>query len=508
VNDDPRILRILEKLARVRREKPSYFGSDAHRLELRATLREEDVAAFEANHGVRLPASYRSFLLRAGDGGAGPFCGIDPLGKWDAFASWIADDVPADWLVRPCPLAPTLPGDPAWGYVEVRGGWLAALGKTDETARDAYAGTMALGSQGCSYVTLLVTSGPYAGRVVYADADHVRPPYFVHNADFLDWYERWLDELLAGTLGVWFGFGMSGSEPTLVRTLFDASVAAGVRVEAGTSLLKLPTLAPESAAAFLRGLGDPLAWVRTSAVSAVVKHRLHDGIARLFEMLHDDDAEVRRSVARGLAELGCSGWGDAVRPLLHDPAPAVVSTVLLALHKADLIDRGDVMPLLRAESADTRRLALWAGPWTAADEPCLVPLLDDSSKYVRDGAVLALRRGGARGAASRLAEKLRVEVDVESLETLTHALGDLGDAATALEPIATLLRHPDDFVRLAAIEALGNLADPRAAPLLAPFLADRTTPSRRGPRSGRGHTKTFAELTAPAYERCRPKPLR
>jgi HEAT repeat protein len=495
MTDDPRVARIVEKLARARHQEKTCFGSEAHRFELRATLSEADVAAFEAWHGVRLPAAYRSFLLQAGDGGAGPFYGLYPLSGWDGFASCIADVVPADWLSRACPLAPTLPGEPSWGYV----------GKKGETVAEDYAGTMALGSQGCSYMTLLVTSGAYAGRVVYADVDHVRPPYFVHNADFLDWYERWLDDVLAGTVGVWFGFGMAGGEAALARTLFDADAPAGVRAEAGTSLLKLGTLAPETVTALLRGLDDCLASARRVAVSAVVKYQLRDGFGRLFELLRDEDADVRRWAAHGLAELGCAGWESALRPLLHDPAPAVVSTALLALQRANAIDRGELVPLLRAESAETRRLALWAGAWTDADEPHLLPLLDDSSKAVRRGAVLALRGGRARGAVPRLVAKLREETDVELLETLAYALSELGDGATVFEPLAGLLRHEDDFVRLAAIEALGKLADPRAAPLLAPFLADQTKPRRESTNSAVGHTKTFAELTASAYEKCRAK---
>jgi len=43
------------------------------------------------------------------------------------------------------------------------------------------------------------------GRVVYVDTGE-QPPYFVRNEDFLNWYERWLDETLAGKNLVWFGF--------------------------------------------------------------------------------------------------------------------------------------------------------------------------------------------------------------------------------------------------------------------------------------------------------------
>ena len=49
-------------------------------------------------------------------------------------------------------------------------------------------------------------SGPSRGRVVYVDANgsHSRP-YFVRDACFLAWYERWLDLFIAGTPMFWFG---------------------------------------------------------------------------------------------------------------------------------------------------------------------------------------------------------------------------------------------------------------------------------------------------------------
>ena len=60
----------------------------------------------------------------------------------------------------------------------------------------------------------LVVSGEYTGRVVYVDADG-QPPYMVRNTDFLEWYERWLDELLGGYDLHWFGFDLGATEEDL-----------------------------------------------------------------------------------------------------------------------------------------------------------------------------------------------------------------------------------------------------------------------------------------------------
>ncbi|MDT9700961.1 SMI1/KNR4 family protein [Streptomyces sp. P17] len=52
-----------------RRER---FGSDTHQYELAPVLSEAEIRAFEATHGIDLPAEYRSFVAQVGDGPAGP----------------------------------------------------------------------------------------------------------------------------------------------------------------------------------------------------------------------------------------------------------------------------------------------------------------------------------------------------------------------------------------------------------------------------------------------------
>jgi hypothetical protein len=61
-----------------------------------------------------------------------------------------------------------------------------------------YDGLLPLCEQGCSYMTALVLNGPYHGRVVNIDSEMCSQPLFLHEPNFLDYYERWLDEVIAG----------------------------------------------------------------------------------------------------------------------------------------------------------------------------------------------------------------------------------------------------------------------------------------------------------------------
>jgi hypothetical protein len=55
------------------------FGALQHRWKVEPVLSEDALAAFEAEHGVTLPAGYRAFVAHVGNGGAGPYYGLSPL---------------------------------------------------------------------------------------------------------------------------------------------------------------------------------------------------------------------------------------------------------------------------------------------------------------------------------------------------------------------------------------------------------------------------------------------
>ncbi|WDZ82227.1 hypothetical protein [Micromonospora cathayae] len=168
--------------------EPLMFGAQEHRFRLGPPLAEETVVAFERRHRVRLPADYRGFVTTVGHGGpgrfggAGPYYGLHPLDEWDGCLLGHPD---------PGALARPFPVEPGRTYRD----WLSEVAPGDDD--EPYLGTLALGDHGCGYLSLLVVSGPTRGRVT-DNCPGPQGPTFTGDADFLSWYERWLDAVLSG----------------------------------------------------------------------------------------------------------------------------------------------------------------------------------------------------------------------------------------------------------------------------------------------------------------------
>jgi HEAT repeat protein len=459
------IQRILEKLALVRRRGLTCFGSDAHQFRLKTPIAEGEIAAFEQTHRIRLPEDYRAFLRWAGNGGAGPYYGILPLSRWNDAA---LEDVP-DYLARPSPLRPQMP-------VGVE--WEEALNCRWE---ELLQGTLALVEQGCAYYALLVVTGDYRGRVVYVNLDRGGVPYFVHNVDFLSWYERWLDELLWGYEGSWFGAGLPGREDDLAAVLRSADSDVGRLAEALGTLLRIPHLKPatlEAVLAVSRGEAPPL---RRHALHLLAKHAKPDAARTATALLADPDVEVRKAALTVLADVKLTRWELVARDALHDPDPNVVFTALCKLKDAGFLTRDDVLPLLQSAHARVRSDALWASESVREGQGSVdIPdhLFYDADEVVRLAAIRAVGKTKDPSKVALLIDRLALEPKVDTLSRLIDALGAIR-APQAVPALLELTKHADAFVRQDTAKALGKIGDRRAIPALQALLADKVKPERR-----------------------------
>lgn len=198
-----RLLRDLETLRRGDPDCRLVFGAQLHRYALRPPLDPRDVATFERAHKIKLPAEYRDFLTIAGNGGAGPWHGVNPLGEIDSShgtTPWRVGEVVGS-------LCDPFPHRVAWNAPPHE---IAAIFEAEDEARDelehAYwrgrGGAIPISHRGCAIREWLVVSGPEAGRVWldrlvdFAGWSPLSDGSGAHHT-FGSWYRGWLDDALS-----------------------------------------------------------------------------------------------------------------------------------------------------------------------------------------------------------------------------------------------------------------------------------------------------------------------
>lgn len=176
------------------------FGADSHKYFVGKTVSENQILDFEKEYDLELPEAYKDFLLHIGNGGisysnsaAGPSYGIYSLGEnTDEF---IYENTKS-YLKEDCKISPKM-SDEFWADLNKN------IEENDDISDEEFdlelgkifSGILPLGSQGCTYYHALVLNGEFKGRIVNIDSDRQKP-HFTFESNFLDWYERWLDEII------------------------------------------------------------------------------------------------------------------------------------------------------------------------------------------------------------------------------------------------------------------------------------------------------------------------
>ncbi|MFE5792946.1 hypothetical protein ACFQ8C_10255 [Streptomyces sp. NPDC056503] len=267
---DDRIARIHAKLAALPATEKASLGP---------VLTEPQVSAFEDAHGIRLPREFRDFLTRVGHGGYGPAYGLLPMERWVSGAAEAKGGKPSE----PFPIVPDL-------EIAVRPDRRGSLAHV-------FPGTLTVVERGCSDLTLLVVTGPGRGRLVEVNFEGFFPPRFHADSDFLSWYERWLDFVLAGHCDLnWFADQMAGDEAELVSTLVNDARATRRRAAAYT-FITYPTPSASLPEILMQALAtEPLPAVRETILRALAAQG-DQGRALLPTALADPTPDVRSLAA-------------------------------------------------------------------------------------------------------------------------------------------------------------------------------------------------------------------
>ncbi len=212
---EKQITRIREKLAQLKKLDTdcAVFGAEQHQYKLNPVLKPQKVVTFETKHGAKLPLEYIAFLTQLGNGGAGPFYGLEKLEK-----SLFQDlDSPDKAFINN--LALPFPHSSAWNPIDaleiINEKLEKAAADEDEDAEmelwdektdllypnENQNGFLNICNFGCGINLCLVVNGAEKGNI-WTDNRAYDAGFYPTNEDefgnntripFLDWYENWLD---------------------------------------------------------------------------------------------------------------------------------------------------------------------------------------------------------------------------------------------------------------------------------------------------------------------------
>lgn len=251
---DERIGRVRRKLAAASElsalRANTEQGQPIQELVLKRPISEVWLAKLEAEWKIELPADHRAFLRLVGESGSGPYHGLLPSFRWNDL-----DDIQPS---QPFPVGPEHQYDGEE--------WWHEFGWQDE-ADCVWPGMITLAHLGCGYLAGLVVRGQARGRVVYTFGDE-GPPFFPPHADFVAWYENWLDEVLCGVSVGWFGRWQVQADDVMIDALTNPKLPPARRALLALQLTQLGgnDEPPDNAlAALFEAAQDEAAVVRAAA---------------------------------------------------------------------------------------------------------------------------------------------------------------------------------------------------------------------------------------------------
>ncbi|WP_238188252.1 SMI1/KNR4 family protein [Paenibacillus sp. L3-i20] len=279
--------RIKSKLEKALRKDTAFsvFGASSHKYKVNEKLRAKELTEWQEKNQVTLPEPYTQFLTEIGNGGAGPYYGIYSIEKATSYTD--SDDA----LAAKCVLYPSMPKE-EWNHL------IEPLISDEDIPDSEYdaarnmvmSGLLCIGTQGCEYDMYLVLEGEHKGKIVYTSAFYSNHPFFfVYDNNFLDWYERWLDEIILDYDISWFGSRMPGNENELIE-VYQNAPNEEIKSKALDGMFKFKKISQPSIN-FLKSVADQDQKERIKAIRLICKTSVDAGRNYLLELLHSNRNE-------------------------------------------------------------------------------------------------------------------------------------------------------------------------------------------------------------------------
>ncbi|MGE0742643.1 MAG: SMI1/KNR4 family protein [Hyphomonadaceae bacterium] len=433
--------RIIDKLGRVRAADPAFsvFGASAHKYRIGPPVSEESIRAFESAHEVALPEHYAAFLTLVGNGApeseitaaAGPFYGIYPLGIGiDEFVGEGSANLNERAFISPD--MTQLDWDESTGLLR---GEISDVAYEQELRR-VFGGLLPIGHQGCQSYHALLLNGPHAGRVVNVTTD-LFLPVFCYEANFLDWYERWLDEIVSGVLSkggpTWFGYTMGGDDKYLLQ-VYRQSGDKTEKMAALDGFGKLTSISPESALVLGEIADSADQDLRHRVITILAEFDYAHARPHLEKLLKgsSEDQLVACKAIRWFAKEHAREWVDAIGPIAaHTNDAELFRFASYVVHDSGVDSIDYLLPAAANPDENIRQQAVYTigkGPKNSGAVGAILRALTDESPRVVHAALQAHERPfDERFIEAYAAIATRFEVDEHYILTnLNHRLKTIG----------------------------------------------------------------------------------
>lgn len=394
------------QIERIRRKLPraakapgadSVFGASSHGYRLGSPLPLHRLLALEQAWGTELPDDFAAFLVGVGSGGPARYGGAGPYyGLYDV--KRLKPD--PDRLVQPSRFKWNSAAQDWQSESESAGEYEPDDDLDDDAYEEALAdlmrGTLEIGTMGCGSELLLIVCGEHRGRIVYWNGE-TYTPFFVYESNMLDWYERWLDEVIAGFKIHWFGMTPGGGEAELL-TLAQSPGPERQRSEALKALLRFPQLGEPAIVFAKHAVDDEADQVRYWALTLLAAHAPEYADPLLQQHLRSEQTQQRRTAVqlihwyRAQAARNFAETLQTTVPWETDEETFRFGTYVL--ESAGVEPLPLLLPAFRSPAADIRKSAIWQAGKSRrkADyaEDFVDILLHDPETYVRLTAIQAL----------------------------------------------------------------------------------------------------------------------
>lgn len=316
------------------------FGASSHKYRLNPIVSIETVRQFEKKYHITLPEEYIFFLTRVGNGGAGPYYGLYPLEKLELYNEYLQ----------------ALSHHPEADYPILidrnmtAASWNARIGmlKNDAYSDEAYdtvmkqisSGTLIIGTQGCTYDNLLMCRGSETGKMVYIDWNlETDYPPFLTGMTFLDWYENFFEEIIAGNNTASYGYKMLGTEEELSEA-YEAAADLEEKSRILSSFYRFQQLADKTIALFVRREEKSL---DAAKAELLFRNDLEKGLKVFERLLEGENPEAAVSCARRMPEQYKNNYYKGMLSLLYGENNTNKKRLLFFLHDCSCRKAADIV---------------------------------------------------------------------------------------------------------------------------------------------------------------------